>query len=174
MSNNAQNSTGTLAHTTQKYNGVTRYLPNPPKLLADQRQNFLDILKEKDGNITATAKVLDVSKRTIYRRMAEDQEFKRSVELVRWECDEEFVDALEAVSRKCALEEKNVRERLAQLKANMPHKYRERGHPFQTLINVTVAGIPIKDREKEIKRREKQQREKDELADWREVDSTEK
>lgn len=172
---NAVKNSDTMSRAAQKYSGVTRYLPKPPKLLEEERYEFLEILKEKDGNLTASAKKIGVSRRTVYRRMTEDLEFKKSVEQVRNECDLKFVDDLEKVSRTEALVPKNKAERIFHLRANNPEKYRERTNPFlATQVNVTVSGVAIKDRAKIIEEIERNRIDESEIQGWREEDTSQK
>tara|TARA_R100000789_G_scaffold98016_1_gene101310 strand:- start:2704 stop:3225 length:522 start_codon:yes stop_codon:yes gene_type:complete len=125
------------------------------KLPPEKYDEFLSSLQESGGYITRAAARYGVHKRTVYTQMKRDKAFAVAIRDVQEMFKKKQLDDLEDFSLKNAMNPKNVSERLFHLKAMDPAKYRDRGIRTATQVNVTVAGMAIKDRAKEIERREK-------------------
>ena len=152
-----------------------RYLPSPPKLPEDKREEYIAILRTHKGLITPAAREFGCSRRTVYRAMEKDPHFKAAVAKVRQDADGKELDKLETVSRNEALDPKNRSERFFRMKALAPERYRERAIPYQaTQVNVTVSGVAIKDRAKIIEEIERNRIDESEIQGWREEDTSQK
>ena len=89
---------------------------------------------------------------SIQYAMKKDPMFAQAVEAVRSGFTQERLDGMEEISFEQAKKAGCVTERIFQLKAHDPEKYRERTQPSATQVNVMVAGITPKDRAKVLKK----------------------
>ena len=122
-----------------------RYIPTNPAKLATvaQRTEFLRLLVEKRYLVWA-APVFGCSIRTVYRRMAEDSEFAIAVEDSVTYREETLLARIEAVSEEEALKAGRNTDRIVQLNALAPGKYRrqDRGVQVATQVNITLGYQP--------------------------------
>ena len=110
------------------------YLPTSPVLVTPQEQaKFIEILHENRGFVTIAAKKYGVCQRSVTRKMVEFPDFAIAVQNVRVFFEAQVLDQLEEISENCALDKKNITERIFQMNALNPGKYR----PRQTNIQAT-------------------------------------
>lgn len=109
-------------------NKENKLLPVGKILSTRQDQiKFLGILSEEEGYLSRAAKRFGCSLRTAQYRVSEDKDFKQAVYQVREAFRTKRLEALERVSYEQALDPKATRERLFQLKAGDPQRYRDWG-----------------------------------------------
>jgi len=101
-------------------------LDEPVLSTAEDFIRFLKILQDKKqkGFLSLAAKVYHVSLSTVQRRLSSNPEFKMAVDSVRQAWHQRRLDQLERLSFDESLKTENVRERLFQLQAHDPAKYR--------------------------------------------------
>ncbi len=121
------------------------YLPTHPRKLAtvEQREQFLVILREKKYIVWA-ADEIGVSRMTVYRRMAEDVDFSAAVgQIIAWR-EERVLAKIEAVSEAEAVKEGRNGDRMMQLNALAPGKYKRdaKGQQQATQINIVIGFTP--------------------------------
>lgn len=102
-----------------------RYIPTAPVLSTpEEKLVFIKLLQECDGYEVRAAEKFGCSTRTVRRRKSEDPEFAKAVEEVRWERDQRNLADLATLSLERARDPKNVTERIFNLNALDPGKYR--------------------------------------------------
>ena len=121
------------------------YLPTYPRKLAtiEQREQFLAILREKKYIVWA-ADEIGVSRMTVHRRMAEDVDFAAAVgQIIAWR-EERMLAKIEAVSEVEAVKEGRNGDRMMQLNALAPGKYKRdaKGVQQATQINIVIGFTP--------------------------------
>lgn len=121
------------------------YLPTHPTLLRspEEKALFLVKVKELKYNIRA-AHALGYSVRLVQRRMVEDIEFALAVDAIHRDREMELYNDIEEVSEREALKEGRNSDRLKQLDALGPEKYRRKdvGVQVATQINITLGYQP--------------------------------
>jgi len=117
----------------------------------DKKDAFLKTMVECHGFPSIAANKMGYYYGSIQYAMKNDPQFAQAVDVLRKSFNQERLDGLEKLSYEQASEGKNTAERIFQLKALDPHKYRDRMQNNNTQVNVMVAGITPKDRAKMIK-----------------------
>lgn len=117
-----------------------------------KKKEFIKLLVEHNGFITSAAKELGYFPASVRFAMKGDPAFSQAVKAIQEGFVTERLDALEKLSYTQALKPGNVTERIFQLKAHDPGKYRDRVNQQNTQINVSVSGTSPKDREKILKK----------------------
>jgi len=104
------------------------YLPNEPKKLVTQQQKeqFLEILgrPEVHGYVSVACKIAKIGRTTAYERMKDDSHFASAVTSVRDKFEEDTLVELEQLSEMRAKDPKATTERIFQLNALRPEKYK--------------------------------------------------
>ena len=117
----------------------------------DKKDAFLKTMVECHGFPSIAANKMGYYYGSVQYAMKNDPQFAQAVDVLRKSFNQERLDGLEKLSYEQASEGKNTAERIFQLKALDPHKYRDRMQNNNTQVNVMVAGITPKDRAKMIK-----------------------
>ena len=117
----------------------------------DKKDAFLKTMVDCHGFPSIAANKMGFYYGSIQYAMKNDPLFAQAVDVLRKSFNQERLDGLEKLSYEQASEGKNTAERIFQLKALDPQKYRDRMHNTNTQVNVMVAGITPKDRAKMIK-----------------------
>ena len=118
----------------------------------DKKEEFLKTLIECHGFPSIAGNRMGFYFGSIQYAMKKDPMFAQAVEAVRSGFTQERLDGMEEISFEQAKKAGCVTERIFQLKAHDPEKYRERTQPSATQVNVMVAGITPKDRAKVLKK----------------------
>ena len=126
-----------------------RYLPKPKKFTKpEEKAFFLKVLRENNGKIIPTAVILNVAKSTLYRTMNEDKQVALEVQEIREKHRLVLLESLEGLSENFATIPGNVTERIFQLNALHPEKYRPRANSSNvTNIQINTTALRIEDRE---------------------------
>lgn len=111
-----------------------------------KKKQFLHQLVACDGFITVAAKEMGYFHGSVRFAMTSDPAFSQAVKAIQKGFLTERLDALEKLSYTQALKPGNTTERIFQLKAHDPDKYRERQRQQNTQVNVTISGTSPKDR----------------------------
>jgi len=117
----------------------------------DKKDAFLKTMVDCHGFPSIAANKMGFYYGSIQHAMKNDPQFAQAVDVLRKSFNQERLDGLEKLSYEQASEAKNTAERIFQLKALDPHKYRDRMQNNNTQVNVMVAGITPKERSKMIK-----------------------
>ena len=117
----------------------------------DKKDAFLKTMVDCHGFPSIAANKMGYYYGSVQYAMKNDPQFAQAVDVLRKSFNQERLDGLEKLSYEQASEGKNTAERIFQLKALDPHKYRDRMQNNNTQVNVMVAGITPKDRAKMIK-----------------------
>ena len=120
--------TGQIAPTVE--NSVDK---KPP----EWAERFLASLDENLGNKVAAARETGIAWSTFYDTEMQSNAFARAIDDVKRRSDSMLSGMLEHVSVTEAMKPENKIERFFQLKALMPHKYREKTIDQPTAIHVT-------------------------------------
>lgn len=104
---------------------------------AEKKLRFLDVYKNQGLDIYSTCDIVGVERRTVIKHYHQDQVFKNLFD----ECEREYSSRLEGVSRRNALNDKSVVERLAQLnsfsrKGLTSGKYTDEKSNGSTVVNL--------------------------------------
>jgi len=120
--------------------GSNPFLKNEPRKLVSsaQKRRFLDLLVDARGHITVAAKKFGVGRTTVYQRLREDSDFSMAVNEIRKEIDEQDLAVLAELSINQAMNPKNVTERIFNLNALDPSRYRPKPQaPQLPPLNIT-------------------------------------
>jgi hypothetical protein len=118
----------------------------PKKLFGDMKEQYLQYLGDCGGYITLAAKNMGFVHSTVNYAMKSDFLFEQAVRAIKDYHMEERLDTLEDLSVNQAKKAGCTTERIFQLKALNPHKYRDRAPQQATQINLIVSGTNPKDR----------------------------
>jgi len=116
------------------------------KLFGDKKEQYLQYLGDCGGYITLAAKNMGFNYISVNRAMKGDALFEQAVRAIKDYKMEERLDTLEELSINQAKKAGCTTERIFQLKALNPHKYRDRAPQQATQINLMVSGTSPKDR----------------------------
>lgn len=127
----------------------------------EQYPDVIQALVDGEGWIERAAKALNLHRATIYRVMGKDGAFRDAVYAVQDMFRRHRLEKMEVISTDEALDPKNVRERIFQLGAHDPGKYRSKQQVGPTSINIqfgfqlpkfasTPVGKPVKDHLAEV------------------------
>jgi len=116
------------------------------KSFSDKKEQYLQYLGDVGGYITLAAKKMGFNHVSVNYAMKNDALFEQAVRAIKDYHQEERLDALEELSINQAKKPGCTTERIFQLKALNPHKYRDRSPQQATQINLIVSGTNPKDR----------------------------
>lgn len=111
-----------------------------------KKNKFLTYLVANNGFITPAAKEMGYFPASVRFAMKADPAFQQAVKAIQDGFMTERLDELEKLSYTQAGKPGNVTERIFQLKAHNPGKYRDRVNQQNTQVNVMVSGTSPKDR----------------------------
>lgn len=111
-----------------------------------KKNKFLTYLVANNGFITPAAKEMGYFPASVRFAMKGDPAFQQAVKAIQDGFMTERLDELEKLSYTQAGKPGNVTERIFQLKAHNPGKYRDRVNQQNTQVNVVVSGTSPKDR----------------------------
>ena len=111
-----------------------------------KKKQFLTHLVANNGFITLAAKEMGYFPASVRFAMKGDPAFKQAISTIQHGFLTERLDQLEKLSFTQAAKAGNVTERIFQLKAHSPEKYRDRTNQQNTQVNVMVSGTSPKDR----------------------------
>jgi hypothetical protein len=117
-----------------------------------KKNKFLTYLVANNGFITPAAKEMGYFPASVRFAMKADPAFQQAVKAIQDGFMTERLDELEKLSYTQAAKPGNVTERIFQLKAHDPAKYRDRVHQQNTQVNVVVSGTSPKDRANLLKK----------------------
>lgn len=121
------------------------------KKFPTKKKQFLHQLVACDGFISVAAREMGYYHNSVRFAMIQDPAFSQAVKAIQKGFLAERLDSLEKLSFTQALKPGNTTERIFQLKAHAPDKYRERQRQQNTQVNVTVSGTSPKDRAEALK-----------------------
>ena len=116
-----------------------------------KKKQFLHQLVACNGFITTAAQEMGYFHGSVRLAMQSDPAFSQAVKAIQNGFLTERLDALEKLSYTQALKAGNITERIFQLKAHAPEKYRERQRQQNTQVNVMISGTSPKDRADALK-----------------------
>ncbi len=111
-----------------------------------KKDKFLSYLVSHNGFISHAAKEMGFFPASVRFAMKGDPAFAQAVQSIREGFVAERLDGLEKTSFEQAAKPGNITERIFQLKAHDPAKYRDRVNQQNTQVNVVVSGTSPKDR----------------------------
>ena len=117
-----------------------------------KKNKFLKYLVANNGFITPAAKEMGYFPASVRFAMKCDPAFMQAIQTIQDGFMTERLDALEKLSYTQANKPGNVTERIFQLKAHNPAKYRDRVGQQNTQVNVMVSGTSPKDRAAVLKK----------------------
>ena len=117
-----------------------------------KKNKFLTYLVANNGFITPAAKEMGYFPASVRFAMKADPAFQQAVKAIQDGFMTERLDELEKLSYTQAGKPGNVTERIFQLKAHNPGKYRDRVGQQNTQVNVVVSGTSPKDRAAVLKK----------------------
>ena len=117
-----------------------------------KKDEFLSYLVANNGFISHAAKEMGFFPALVRFAMKGDPAFAQAVQSIREGFVAERLDGLEKTSFEQAAKPGNVTERIFQLKAHDPTKYRDRVNQQNTQVNVVVSGTSPKDRAAVLKK----------------------
>lgn len=120
------------------------------------KEEYLQHLGDCGGYITLAAKNMGFTHTSVGYAMKTDALFEQAVRAIQDYHQQERLDSLEELSVNQAKKAGCTTERIFQLKALNPHKYRDRSPQQATQINLMVSGTNPKDRLKVISKLAKQ------------------
>lgn len=119
----------------------------------ERKKQFLSLYKLNDLGLRKACRSMGLSEATVTHHLKIDNEFKRLFD----ECEREYIEDLECVSRNNALNPKSVIERIFQLKCLLPLKYGQENKPTTNQpIQININGnlmIDAKSRDEMIEAR---------------------
>lgn len=95
---------------------------------------FLELCRENGMSIYKTCEMMSMDRQTFNKAYHADSVFKQAFD----ELERKYIDELEAVSRTNALNPKSVVERIFQLNALRPEKYRPQNYRAETNVTINV------------------------------------
>tara|TARA_R110002072_G_scaffold302358_1_gene484902 strand:- start:422 stop:913 length:492 start_codon:yes stop_codon:yes gene_type:complete len=117
-----------------------------------KKDKFLSYLVAHNGFISHAAKEMGFFPASVRFAMKGDPAFAQAVQSIREGFVAERLDGLEKTSFEQAAKPGNITERIFQLKAHDPAKYRDRVNQQNTQVNVVVSGTSPKDRASVLKK----------------------
>tara|TARA_R100000654_G_scaffold15425_1_gene32797 strand:+ start:268 stop:831 length:564 start_codon:yes stop_codon:yes gene_type:complete len=117
-----------------------------------KKDKFLTYLVANNGFISHAAKEMGYFPQSVRFAMKGDPAFQQAVKEIQQGFLTDRLDELEKLSFTQAGKAGNVTERIFQLKAHDPGKYRDRTNQQNTQVNVMVSGTSPKDREAILKK----------------------
>jgi hypothetical protein len=125
----------TTTHTVDEKTGMLNPSGNFPQTFdADRKSQFLTVYKNENIGIRKACRKMGMSVSTINHHLKIDPVFKDAFD----ECEREYLENLECVSRENALNPKSVIERIFQLKCLHPTKYGQENNSKSTEIVVNI------------------------------------
>jgi len=118
----------------------------------EKKAKFLTYLVANNGFVTPAAKEMGYFPASVRFAMKCDPAFSQAVQEIQQGFMTERLDELEKLSYTQAAKAGNVTERIFQLKAHDPGKYRDRVNLQNTQVNVMVSGTSPKDRASILKK----------------------
>ena len=98
----------------------------PKKGMPKWGSDYLDALHRAEGVLTAAAGLIGKDYSTTYKARLAYPDFAKAVDEITGECDSRHLSELEHISMTQAMKPGNVTERIFQLNALKPEKYRPR------------------------------------------------
>ena len=117
-----------------------------------KKDTFLSYLVANNGFISHAAKEMGYFPASVRFAMKGDPAFGQAVKEIQQGFLTDRLDELEKISFTQAAKAGNVTERIYQLKAHDPRKYRDRVNQQNTQVNVMVSGTSPKDRAEVLKK----------------------
>ena len=117
-----------------------------------KKKQFLTHLVANNGFVTLAAKEMGYFPASVRFAMKGDPAFRQAISTIQDGFLTERLDQLEKLSFTQAAKAGNVTERIFQLKAHAPNKYRDRTNQQNTQVNVMVSGTSPKDRASILKK----------------------
>lgn len=117
----------------------------------DKKEEFLKTMVDCNGFPSIAAKKMGFYYGSIQYAMKKDPMFSQAIDVLRKSFTQERLDGLEEMSFTQAAKAGCTTERIFQLKAHDPDKYRDKQQNTNTQVNVMVSGITPKDRASKIK-----------------------
>lgn len=125
-------------HQVDPASGMIQSTGNYPTPFDPERKlQFLSLYKLNDLGLRKACRSMGLSEATVTHHLKIDPEFKRLFD----ECEREYIEDLECVSRQNALNPKSVIERIFQLKCLLPLKYGQENKPSNTQpVQINING----------------------------------
>ena len=118
---------------------ISQNIPTPKKGMPEWGPEYLIALDKAEGHLAKASKMIGKTYAVTYKaRMAESGLFFNAVAKITDQWDSRHLAELEEVSMTQAKKPGNITERLFNMKALNPGKYREKATPISPVINITV------------------------------------
>ena len=135
-------------HALDPVSGMIQTTGNYPTPFDPERKTqFLSLYKLNDLGLRKACRSMGMSEATVTHHLKIDPEFKRLFD----ECEREYIEDLECVSRQNALNPKSVIERIFQLKCLLPLKYGQENKPATNQpIQINISGDLLIDAKRRV------------------------